>query len=70
MPVSSDRKQLDGASLETQVANCTKHALRVLGITIYVYKENDEKHERYKIQVGLTQLYSDMELRSATWSRS
>src|SRR6266851_9105410 len=23
----SDRKQLDGASLETQVANCTKHAL-------------------------------------------
>ncbi len=35
-------------------------ALRVLGITVYVYKENDEEHERYTIQVGLTQLYSDL----------
>src|SRR6266849_659620 len=35
-------------------------ALRILGIKVYVYKECDKEHERYKIQVGLTQLYSDL----------
>ncbi|HVB75455.1 MAG TPA: hypothetical protein VNE38_18050, partial [Ktedonobacteraceae bacterium] len=35
-------------------------ALRILGITVHIHKDCDKEHERYKIQVGLTQLYSDM----------
>jgi len=35
-------------------------ALRILGIKVVVYKEKDKEHERYEIQVGLTQLYSNL----------
>jgi len=35
-------------------------ALRILGIKVILYKDRDKEHERYEIQVGLTQLYSDM----------
>lgn len=34
--------------------------LRILGIRVTIHKAQDKEHERYNIQVGLTQLYSDM----------
>ncbi|HEX4205368.1 MAG TPA: recombinase family protein [Ktedonobacteraceae bacterium] len=36
-----------------------RRALHVLGITVYVYRETDTEHNRYEIQVGLTELCSD-----------
>lgn len=37
-----------------------RRALRVLGITVYLYKEKDPDKERYEIKVGLTNLCSNI----------
>lgn len=40
--------------------NEKRDALRILGITVTIYKEKDKEHPRYEIKVGLNQLYSDI----------